>query len=200
VSFMFIFSISINAEDGYTPGRNLYTNSDVNGARTVFIYKGTAESEMTSENIYYINQCDEAEGFSDLKMAMKLDAPAGVYTVATDKGKTTFEISDAQAFVSGAAEVEFLGAQKKSETSYSAAFGLQTETLLTNASTLTMVIGDKAYTTDLIGENSIINWGAGYIYNEGTSPMFAIQIDGIGSEYITETEGSLTPNFNLYVK
>ena len=200
LAFMLIFSISVNAEDGYTPERNLYTNSDTNGAQTVIIYKGTSESDIIPENIYYLDQCNEAEGFSNLKMGLKMDASAGVYTVATDTGKTTFEISNAQAAISGAEKIEFLGAQKMGEASYSAAFGLKAETLLSNASALIMVMGDKAYKTDLMGENSIIRWENGYTYTEGENLMFAIQIDGIGSEYITETDGTLNTNFNLYVK
>ncbi len=98
------------------------------------------------------------------------------------------------------AEMELLRAQLKNDGTYSAAFALRAEELLTNASTLTMVIGDKAYATDLYGENSIINWADGYVYTEGENLMFAITIDGIGEEYITEQEGVLTPNFKLYVK
>ena len=201
LALMFMLSISVNAAEGYTPGVNSYTNSISDGAKTVIIYKGTAESDITSENIYYINQCDNAEGFANLEMMMKADVPAGTYTVLVNGGSTaTFEISDAQAFVSGAKEVDFLGAQLKGENSYSAAFGFNASTLVSDTSEITMVIGDKAYTTAMYGENSIINWGAGFAYTDGEDLKFAIQLDNIGAGYITDAEGVLTPNFKLYIK
>ena len=201
LAFMFIFNTSVYAEEGYTPGKNSYINSAMSeGAKIVVVYKGEEKSDITSENIYYINQSDDAEGFSNLEMLMRLDAPAGVYTVLTDIGTTTFEISDAQAAVSGAAEIDFIGAKLNGDGTYSAAFGFNAEVLLSDVSALTMVNGDKAYTTAMFGENSIINWGSGYIYNEGENTMFAIQIDGIGAEYFTNENETLVPNFDLYVK
>lgn len=197
--FMFIFSVSVNAEEGYAPGINSYTDSITDGASTVVIYRGTADINGAAD-IYYIDQCDDANGFSNLKMLMKLNAPAGVYTVATNKGKTTFEISKAQAFVSGAEEMEFLGAQKRGDT-YSVAFGFEAQlSHVTASAALTMIMGDGAYTTDLCGENSIINWEAGYVYNEGEKLMLAIQIDNVGEEDMTEKDGEKVPNFQLYVK
>jgi len=197
-ALMFILCISVNAKAGYIPGENMYIDSNSDGAEAVIIYKGTDASNLKSEDIYYINQCDEAEGFSDLKMGMKLDAPAGEYTVVTTNGKTTFTINNAQAFVSGATKVEFLGAQKTGDASYSAAFGLRAADLFKDISTLTMVIGEKAYVTDLFGDNSIIKWGSGY--TEGEKLMLALQIDGIGADYIDDKEGTFVPNFDLYVK
>lgn len=197
-ALMFILSISVNAEVGYTPGENSYANGITTGAQTVIIYKGTADGTMG--DIYYIDQCDDVDGFSNLKMLMKLDAPAGEYTVATNKGKTTFEISKAEAFVSGAEELEFLGAQKRGD-SYSVAFGFEAQlSHVTASATLTMIMGDGAYTTDLCGENSIINWEAGHVYNEGEKLMLAIQMDNVGEEYMTEKDGEKVPNFQLYIK
>ena len=63
-----------------------------------------------------------------------------------------------------------------------------------------MIEGDNAYTTDLCGENSIINWDKGYVYNEDGNLMLAIQIDNIGSEYMTNKDETMIPNFKLYVK
>lgn len=201
LALMFVLSISVTAEEGYTPGINSYTNNSMtDGAKTVIIYRGTDGIDGAMEDIYYIDQCDDAEGFSNLKMLMKLDAPAGVYTVATNLGKATFEISKAEAFVSGATEAEFLGAEKQGD-SYSVAFGFKADLSLINAfATLTMVMGEDAYTTDLCGENSIINWGAGYTYDQNGSLMLAIQIDNVGSEYMTDKEGTMIPNFDLYIK
>jgi len=152
------------------------------------------------EDIYYIDQCDDVEGFSNLKMLMKLDAPAGEYTVATNNGETTFVISQAEAFVSGAEEMKFLGAEKRGD-SYSVAFGFEAQlSHITASASLTMIEGDNAYTTDLCGENSIINWDKGYVYNEDGNLMLAIQIDNIGSEYMTNKDETMIPNFKLYVK
>jgi len=196
----FLLNINIvNAESGYVPGKNIYVGSD--GAKSVIIYKGTDTTNVTSEDIYYVDQSKSAEGFSNLEMAMKLDAPAGVYTVVVNGGnKTIFTISEAEASVSGASEVAFLGAQKKSESSYSAAFGIIITDLRANVSTLTLLMNDKAYITDLFGENSIINWKSGTAHIEDGCFMIAIQIDGIGTDYFTEENGTVVPNFKLYVK
>lgn len=201
LALMFMFSISVNAEGSYAPGTNSYTNSISEGAKTVIIYKGTAESDITGENIYYINQCDNEGGFTSLEMMMKADAPAGTYTVLTNGGNSaTFTISPAQAVEASATEMEFLGAELTDDDSYSAAFGFNAAALLTDASKISMVIDDKAYTTDLFGENSIINWGAAFAYTEGEALMFAIQIEGIGAEYMTGEGEDLAPNFKLYFK
>ena len=202
LALMFIFSISVSAEAGYAPGINSYADSSVtDGAKTVVIYKGTVESDLKTENIYYIDQCADAAGFSNLNMLMKLGAPAGTYTVATDNGTTTFEISEAEAFVSGAIGMEFLGAEKQDDSSYSVAFGFEASLSLINQSaSLTMVMGENAYTTDLCGENSIINWGKGYVYNEGEKLMLAIQMDNVDENYMTEVGGEKVPNFQLYIK
>jgi len=200
LALMFMLSISVNAEAGYAPDVNSYTNSLSDGAKTVIIYKGTAESEITSENIYYINQCDNAEGFSNLEMMMKADAPVGEYTLLTNGGNTTtFEITVADVYVSGSTEVEFLGAQLKNG-SYSAAFGLKAELLLSDASKLTMVMGDKAYTTDIYGAGSIISWGTDPVATEDGQLTLAIQMDNIGEEYMTEVDGKMVPEFKLYFK
>ena len=115
LALMFVLSISANAGAGYAPSTNSYTSSITDGAKTVVIYKGTAESDLKTENIYYIDQCADAAGFSNLNMLMKLGAPAGTYTVATNEGTTTFEISKAEAFVSGSTKMEFLGAEKQDD-------------------------------------------------------------------------------------
>jgi len=198
LALMFILSISVNAEVGYTPGENSYANGITTGAQTVIIYKGTADGTMG--DIYYIDQCDDVDGFSNLKMLMKLDAPAGEYTVATNKGKTTFEISEAQAFISGATEMEFLGAEKCGD-SYSVAFGFEAQlSHITASASLTMIMDDNAYTTDLCSENSIINWENGYTYDQNGKLMLAIQLDNVGAEYMADKEGTMIPSFKLYVK
>ena len=200
LALIFILGISVNAEEGYTPGANTYTDSMTDSAKTVIIYKGTAESDITSESLYYIDQCDEAEGFSNLEMLMKLDAPAGEYTVVVEGGATKkFTISKAEAFVSGATEPEFLGAEQKSDGSYSVAYGFKASLVLSDVSSLTMVMGDKAYSTKLFGADSIINWGNLNVYpDENGNIMFAIQIDGVDAKHITEETG--TPDFELYIK
>ena len=203
LALIFILGISVNAEEGYTPGANTYTDSMTDSAKTVIIYKGTAESDITSESLYYIDQCDEAEGFSNLEMLMKLDAPAGEYTVVVEGGATKkFTISKAEAFVSGATEPEFLGAEQKSDGSYSVAYGFKASLVLSDVSSLTMVMGDKAYSTDLFGKDSIIAWNNLEVYtDENGNIMFAIQIDGVDADYITTDEaGNITPEFSLYVK
>ena len=200
LALMCIFGATVNAEDGYTPGINSYANSITDGVKTVFIYKGSEQSDITDENIYYVEQANDLEGFSNLQMLMKLDAPAGEYTMVVEGGnQTTFSISEAQAFVSGAGELEFLGAEKQSDGSYSVAYGFKASLVLSDVSSLTMVMGDKAYSTKLFGADSIINWGNLNVYpDENGNIMFAIQIDGVDAEYITEETG--TPDFALYVK
>jgi len=205
LALMCIFSVTVNAEGGgYNPGANSYTNSITEGAKTVIIYKGEDFSTITGDDIYYIDQSNEENGFSNLEMLMRLDAPAGTYTVAVEGGnKTTFEISDAQSAVSGANKMTFLGVQQQSDSSYSVAFGFGVKSFYNTASKLSMIIGDKAYSTDMFGETSIIDWGSlgvQYTQNEqGENEfMFAIQVDGVGADYIN-TE-SLTPKFELYFK
>jgi len=193
---------TVNAEEsGYVPGVNSFTNSITNGAKTVMIYKGTESSDITSENIYYIGQSNDAEGFSNLEMLMKLDAPAGEYTVLVNGGNSIkFAISDAEAFVSGGTKIDFLGTQMRGENSYSVAFGVNAKNLYNDTPQVTMIIGDKAFTTDLNGNNSIINWGTAVQIAEN-EVMFALQIDGVGKEYInTDESGECTPGFDLYVK
>ena len=203
LALMFILGISVNAEAGYTPGINSYTDSMTDGAKTAFIYKGTTESDITPESLYYIDQSNDAVGFSNLEMLMKLDAPAGEYTVVVEGGATKkFTISKAEAFVSGATEPEFLGAEQKSDGSYSVAYGFKASLVLSDVSSLTMVMGDTAYLTDLFGKNSIIAWNNLEVYtDENGNIMFAIQIDGVDADYITTDEaGNITPEFSLYVK
>ena len=203
-SLLFMLSIGINAEAGYVAGENSYTDSDINGAHTVVIYRGT--DSMIPENIFYANQSAGAGGFSDLKMLMKLNAPAGEYTVKMNSGisttSKTFEISDAQAYVSGGKAVEFLDVESTGEGVYSVAFGLSPAVLFSGVSKLVMVIDNdnKAYSTDLVGEDSIINWKSGTIHLQDGYFMFAIQIDNVDAEYITNNGGTYTPKFSLFVK
>jgi len=101
--------------------------------------------------------------------------------------------------------MRFLGAQKQSDSSYSVAFGLGAKNSYSETPKLTMVMGDKAYTTDMTGDSSIINWLVGPMFTENEQGkkelMFAIQIDGVGENYVTTDEsGSATPNFALYFK
>jgi len=203
LAIMLTLGISVNAEEGYTPGVNSYTNSMTNGVKTVIIYKGSDSNAVSSEDIYYIEQTDEVGGFSNLEMLLKRDAPAGEYTMAVEGGATAkFTISDAHAYVSGGTEVEFLDAQLQSDsTDYSVAFGIRTSVLFENAS-LTMVIGDKSYTTDLIGENSIIEWRNTEVYtDEDGKAMFAVQINNVPAGNIsTNEDGTVIPNFKLYTK
>ena len=207
LALMSVCGVTAYAEEGgYTPGVNSYTNSITEGAKSVIIYRGADNSEITSKTIYYIGQTNDVEGFSNLEMMMKLDAPAGEYTVVVSGGnKTTFTISDAEAFVSGATKMKFLGAQKQNDLSYSVAFGFGVKSSYSSTSKLTMIIGDKAYTTDLFGDSSIIDWIVGLTYTENEQGkkelMFATQIDGVSDEYITVDEsGDITPNFTLYFK
>ena len=203
VILMSVFGMTINGEAGYNPSLNSYTNSITEGAKTVFIYKGSEQSDITKENVYYVDQTNFTEGFSNLEMMMKIGAPAGEYTVVVEGGATKkFTISKAEAFVSGATEPEFLGAEQKSDGSYSVAYGFKASLVLSDVSSLTMVMGDAAYSTDLFGENSIINWGKLNVYpDENGNIMFAIQIDGVDVDYITTDEaGNITPEFSLYVK
>jgi|GEM_PF-5384787 len=197
-SLLFMLCIGVTAEAGYVAGDNYYADISSDGAKAVIIYEGDT---ATSESIYYVNQSDDSDGFSGLRMLMKANAPAGTYTVATDLGSRTFTISNAEAYVSGAKKAEFLGAELKTGSStYSAAFGIRASALLTSATTLAMVIGNTAYSTYLTGANSIIDWTSGNTYIQDGYIMFALQIDGIGSDYITDNDGVLTPNFSLYVK
>ena len=202
-----ILGVTVNAEEGnYAPGENSYTNSITEGAKTVLIYKGSNVGDVTGENIYYIDQTNDTEGFANLEMLMKRDAPAGEYTVVVDGGNTAkFTISDAQAFVSGATKVKFLGAQLQSDSSYSVAYGIDVKNSYSATSKLTMIIGEKAYTMDMFGDASIIEWVNGMTYTENEQGekelMFAIQIDGVGEEYITKDEsGNVMPGFDLYFK
>ena len=63
-----------------------------------------------------------------------------------------------------------------------------------------LIVSFLSYTTDLFGENSIINWGAAFAYTENETLKFAIQIEGIGAEYMTGEGENLAPNFKLYFK
>jgi len=45
LALMFILGISVNAEAGYTPGINSYTDSMTDGEKTAFIYKGSEQSD-----------------------------------------------------------------------------------------------------------------------------------------------------------
>ena len=202
MALMYILGVTASAEEsGYTPGVNSYTSSTLEGAKSVIIYKGADRSDIRSENIYYIDQADRAEGFANLELLMKLDAPAGTYTVVVDgMDAPTFTISDAEAYVSGAEEVEFLGAEKQSDNSYSVGFGINAEGLLTTKTELVMVIGENAYITDLFGDNSIIKWGGAYPDPVDGKLMFAIQIDGVSAEHIIDESGNITPDLALYSK
>lgn len=200
-------AIAVAQEGQYTAGVNSYTNSISDGANTVMIYQGVKGDPVTADNIYYINQDDSGSGFSKLVMMMKRNAPAGTYTLITDRSNegVTFEISKAQAAVVGNEEMKCLGVSEKGET-YSVAFGISTKSLLTKDSQLSMLLGENLYTTDLDGENSIVKWVFGPIFTTDAQgvqrSVFAIQIDGVGEEYVTtdvET-GNLTPNFSLYLK
>ena len=192
----------------YTAGINSYANSTSDGARTVLIYKGGIADEITPDNIYYIAQNDSDYGFSNLEMMMKRDdLTEGDYTFVTDKdGKiANFTISKIQTVVLGYDVLKDLGAVKNKDGTYSAAFGISTKTVLKDDAKLSMIFGDNLYTTDLFGENSIIEWKFGPIVYRDTQgeqrTMFAVQIDGINPENVTVDEnGNATPKFSLYLK
>ena len=196
------------AENGqYTAGVNSYTNILSDGAKTVLIYKGGKDDPVTAENIYYINQDDSEYGFSKLEMMMKRDAPAGVYTFLTDKdgASTTFEISNAQANVSGGEEIKCLGTlSKNADSTYSAAFGINTEYTLTEDAKISMLIGDKLYTISLFDSDSIIKWicsPLSFDLQGEQRTTFALMIDGISNDYVsTDSNETATPKFKLYLK
>ena len=107
--------------------------------------------------------------------------------------------------ISDATEMKLLAAEKKIDGSYSVAFGLDIKSLYTAASQLIMVIDDKAYATDMFGDDSIIDWDFGLTSTENEQGeeeiMFAIWIDGVGEDYVTTDEsGNITPDFKLYYK
>ena len=107
-------------------------------------------------------------------------------------------------FISDATEMKFLASEKKSDGSYSAAFGLDINSLYSTNSKLYMVIGNKVYATEMFGDDSIIDWDFGLTTTENEQGeqeiMFAIWIDGIGEDYVTDESGNITPEFELYYK
>jgi len=188
----------------YSAGVNSYTNNATSEAKTVMIYKIEDSNVITPNNIYYINQDDSENGFSNLEMMMKRDAPAGKYALVTNNGGkvATFEISKAAKMVMGNKEMKCLNVIKKGN-SYCAAFGISTNSTFTNEAKISMIIGDNLYTIDLTEDNSIIQWliGPSSDTNEPITgkAIFAIQINGIGEDYVSDDgNGNITPKFNLY--
>ncbi len=200
-------SVFAIAETGnYTAGRNSYTDSITDGAQTVIIYKGGQNDAITADNIYYMNQAVSESGFSNLEMMMKLDAPAGEYTLVTgtDGKMTTFTISQAQSVIVGSEELDFLGVGEKDST-YSVAYVANTKSSLTEDSKIHMLYGEKLYTTNLYGEHSIINWIFDPVFYTDVQgeqrSIFAIQINGVSGDYVSVGEdGSVTPKFKLYLE
>lgn len=188
------------AAGAYTEGESTYTDDIINGANTVVIYKGTAEADLKDENIYYIDQCNTEDGFTSFRAILKVNTPAGVYTVATnDAQKTaTFEVSPIQEAISGASTMEFLDAQVQSNDSskYSVAFTLSAEDGLSLNSKMIMVLNDVAYTIDMFGSASPITWNLPSIDGHVSC---AIQFDDVDASYMTVADKA-TPNFKIYFR
>jgi len=205
MAIMCMYSVMAIAQtDGYAAGVSSYTNSMSDGARTVLIFKGEQNENINGDDIYYIDQDDSGYGFSNLEMMMKRNAPAGVYTVVTDKdGKiATFEISKAQTMVEGNEEMKCLGvSQNQKDLTYSAAYVISTNSLLTENSKISMILGENLYTIDLLGQKSIVKWMFGPVTTTNAQgekqTTFAIQINGISEDAIKDENGNVTP-FKLY--
>lgn len=88
-------------EPSYDVDENRANVPDASGAQTILITKATADiSNVTADDIVYINQSDDAGGFGTaVKFLLKAGVQAGQYTVRTNKeqGGTTFTISPAEA-------------------------------------------------------------------------------------------------------
>ena len=206
---MCVCSVVAGAEETsghYKAGVNSYSNDATSGAQTVMIYKVTENGSISAENIYYINQNDNDTGFSNLEMLMKRDAPEGDYALVTNKGKVaTFTITKSEAAIVGSREMKCLNVIQK-EGSYCAAYGISTNSMLTENAKLSMIVDgkdDKLYSINLNESNSIIQWLIGPVSstqeNITGKAIFAIQINGISNDYVTEDEnGNITPKFNLY--
>lgn len=195
LAVMCLLGITVMAEGGYTPIEHTYSSNEVDGAKTIMIYKG----DVKEENIYFVDQCSVHGGFSNFTALLKMgDAPAGTYTVYVDGETSTFEISDAEAAFLPNVKMEFLGAAAQDDKYYSVGYGVTAENAFNAASKIIMVLGDKAYATDMSGDNSIINWNAiPQVEGEG-SVSFAIQLDYVGAEYMNIED--VTPKFDMFFK
>ena len=83
---------------------------EASGAQTILITAGenTPAAEITADNIVYINQSDDANGFGTaVKFLLKAGVSAGTYTVRTNTNTdgTTFKISPEEANGEKAMEV-----------------------------------------------------------------------------------------------
>lgn len=198
---MCLLGTTAMAEGVYTPGEHTYSNSIVDGARTVIIYNGDTPS---SDNIYYIYQCDDINGFSGFKAFLKMNAPAGEYTVRTNVAEKNakFQITAAEVAVEGSTEMEFLDAElNDAADAYSVGYQVVAHSGFNESSKVIMILDEKAYITDLVGNNSIINWNGNVSSVEGDGQVvFEIHLDGVEQSYITQDGGKLTPSFRMFFK
>jgi len=191
LTLMACFSSTSVLANEYAPGENSYTNAAVNGARTVLVYKGDLSGGLSAENIYYIDQCEDAGGFSNFKALLKNDIEEGTYTVVTNGGNNvaTFKVSAAQEAVSGSTKLEYLGSKSTSAGKYCAAYGFDAEGI-TGDTQLMMILGDKAYSMPLKDA-----FGGELPSLSGTC---AVQFDYINAEYMS---GEVpTPSFQIFIK
>lgn len=209
LSMMCILGTTAMAEGAYTAGESSYADSVVDGAKTVVIYKGETTDAITDENIYYIDECNTEGGFSNFRALLKVNTPAGTYQVVTDDDAkaATFTVTDGEAAVSGATEMGFLGLEKQEDGTYSVGYSITVEDGFLETSTITMLLGDTAYTTNLFGGN-VVRWDIGNGY-EASSPRgvniegtmkCAIQIDYVDAAYVTVSDDTVTPNFDMYFR
>lgn len=209
LSMMCILGTTAMAEGNYTAGESSYADSVVNGAKTVVIYKGETTDAITDENIYYIDENNAEGGFSGFRALLKVNTPAGKYQVVTnDPAKAaTFTVSEGEAAVSGATEMSFLGLEKQADGTYSVGYSITVDDGFLQTSTITMLLGNTAYTTNLFG-GDVVRWDIGNGY-EASSPRginiegtmkCAIQIDYVDAQYMTISGDTATPKFDMYFR
>jgi len=181
-------STSVLASE-YAPEDNSYTNDKIKGSKTVLIYKGDSSEGLLSENIYYIDQCNEVGGFSSFKALLKNNIEEGTYTVVTNGGNivATFTVSDAQLAVFGSTKLEYLDSKQTSAGRYCAAYGFNAEGI-TEETQLMMVLGDKAYSMPLKDA-----FGGAL---PSLSGSLAVQFDYIDAEYMNGEK----PSFQIFIK
>lgn len=209
LSTLCILGTTAMAEGNYTAGESSYADSVVDGAKTVVIYKGETTDAITDENIYYIDQNDTEGGFSNFRALLKVNTPEGTYQVVTNDPQkaATFTVSEGEAAVSGATKMGFLGLEKQEDGTYSVGYSILVDNGFLETSTITMLLGDTAYTTNLFGGN-IVRWDIGNGF-EASSPRdvniegtmtCAIQIDYVDASCIEGSGDTATPNFDMYFR
>jgi len=165
------------------------------------------EIVVNEDGSFAVNNTTDTNGNGTLDRNPENPYAVAIYavTLTTEKGELENILSDAEIIEMFSTKMQVLATEKKSDGSYSVAFGLNINSLYSTTSKLYMVIGDKVYATDVFGENSIIDWDFGLTTTENEQGeqevMFAIRIDGIGEDYVnTDESGNITPDFKLYYK